>query len=154
MILTVGVDHPRELIVQAVVALLAAANTAAGARVYPMRFAPFKKSDLPAIAVYAKNDPRDEDGSSEMEDGYELELEIVGVVPHTEAAPVGQRMNELARQIEAAMRSDPYLGGNASDVIHMGTEQEVVEEDGRTNPVVGIAVLTYAVKYHIALEAT
>lgn len=146
--------HPRELISQAVVALLIAASTAAGSRVYPTRFDPFKKSSLPAISVYVQNDPRDDDGSSEMEDAYELELEIVGVVAHSEATPAGGAMDNLAAQVEAAMRADEYLSGNASDVVHVGTVKEIAEDDGRSSPVVGFVVLTYAVKYHIARSPT
>lgn len=147
-------EHPRELISQAVVALLVAANTAAGARVYATRVDPHKKTGLPALAVYALNDPTDEEASSEMEEAHELELEIAGWVAHTDALPVDQAMNALAKQVEAAMRADEYLGGLASNVVHRGTVMEVVEDDGRSTPLVGIAVLTYAVKYHVALEPT
>ena len=146
--------HPRKLIGQAVVALLIAAGTAAGSRVLATRVTPHKKTGLPAISVYALNDPADEENSSEMEVGHELALEITGWVAHTDAVPVDDAMNNLAEQIEIAMRADPYLGGNASDVVYGGTAMEVVEDNGSSDPLVGIVVLTYTVKFHIALAAT
>jgi Tfp pilus assembly protein FimV len=146
--------HQRELISQAVIALLVAAGTAAGARVYGTRVDPHKKSGLPALSVYTLNDPTNEDESSEMEVAHELELEIAGWVAHTEAEPVDDAMDALADQVEIAMRANEYLSGTASEVVHTGTVKEVVEDDGRSNPVVGIVVLTYAVKYHIALAVT
>lgn len=147
MILTVSMAHPRELISQAVVALLIAANTAAGSRVTGMRVDPHKKSGLPALSAYTLADPANSDASSEMEEAHELNLEIAGW------ADVNT-INTLAEQVETAMRVDPYLGGLVSDMVFGGTVMEVVEIDGRSDPIVAIAVMTYSVKYHIALEAT
>ena len=152
MILTIAMAHPRETIVDAVVALLIAAATAAGARVLATRFDSHKKGELPAVSVYGLNDPVDEESSSEMEVAHDLNLEITGWVAHTDAIPVDDAMNDLAQEIEVAMRAAPYLSGNASDVVHQGTLMEVVQAPN--DPVVGVVVLTYSVKYHIALAAT
>lgn len=148
--------HPRDTIAQAVVTLLIAAGTAAGARVTSTRVAPHKKSGLPAISVYALSDQVDEANSSEMEVAHELQLEITGWVAHTDAVPVDVAMNNLADQIEVAMRANPYLSGTASDVRLRGpaTAMEVVEDDAHSDPIVGIVVLTYVVTYHSALAAT
>jgi hypothetical protein len=148
------VAHPRELISQAVVALLIAANTAAGTRVYAARIDPHRKSHLPALSVYTLTDPSSADISSEMEVGYNLELEIVGWFAHVDAAAALAGANALAEQVEAAMRADEYLGGLASEVIHTGTVAELVEDDGRSDPVMAIAVLTYTARYHTALAVT
>lgn len=139
--------HPRKLIRHAVVALLIAANTAAGERVQGTRVEPHKRAQLPALSVYTLNDPVNEDTSSETEEAHELELEIAGWVAHTDATPVDDAMDDLAEQVEAAMRADPALGGKAMDTRLVGTTMEIVEDDGRSNPLVGIVVLTYAVKY-------
>lgn len=139
--------HQRELISQAVVALLIAASTAAGSRVYATRTDPFKKGGLPALSVYTLNDPANADASSEMEEAHALALEIAAWADPS-------AINSLAKQVEDAMRADPYFGGLASDSVITGTVIEVVEQDGRSDPVVAIAVLTYAVTYHIALAAT
>lgn len=144
--------HPRDVIGQYVVALLVAASTSAGTRVEATRVEPHKKSLLPALSVYTLNDPVDDELSSEMEVAHGLQLEITGWVTHADAPQVTAAMNALAEEIEIAMRADPYLGGNASDVSHPSTAMQVVEDD--SDPLVGIVVLTYTVTYHIALAAT
>ncbi len=145
--------HPRKLIRQAVVALLVSVGTAAGARVLGTRVDPHKKSQLPAISVYTLNDPVDEDASSTTEDAHELELEVAAWVAHTDALPVDDAMDDIAEQIEAAMNGDPYLGNQASKVRLVGSTMEVIEDDGRSSPMVGIIVLTYTVHYRTDLTA-
>ena len=139
--------HLREQIVDATVALLIAANTAAGARVSGDRVNPHKKTGLAALAVYTRNDPVNDAASSEMEVGHDLELKIT-------AWATPDAIDDLADQVEVAMRADPYLGGLASDVVFKGTAMETIEKDGRSDPIVATAVLTYAVLYHIPLEPT
>lgn len=152
--------HPRELLVQAVVALLIAANTAAGSRVTRTRTDPHKNPQLssgavlPALSVYALNDPADLNASSEMEEAHALELKITGWVAGTDAVPADQAANALMDQVGIALRADEYLGGLASGVVHRGTTMNVVESDGRSSPAIGIAQLTCTVKYHIALDPT
>lgn len=147
VILTAGMAHPRKLIRAAVVALLIGAGTAAGARVKPTRVEPHKKGQLPAIGVYTLTDPVDEDRSTETEDAHELELEVVGWVAHTDALSADDAMDDIAEQIENAMKSDPFLGDKASEVRFRGTVMEVVEDDGRSDPLIGVVVLKYDVKY-------
>lgn len=153
MILTGGMAHPRKLIRQAVVALLIAANTAAGTRVKGTRVDPIKKTDLPAIGVYTLNDAVVEDDSTETEEAHEIELEVACWVADTEALSMDDAMDDIADQVETAMKVDPYLGGKSSDLRLVGTTMEAVEENGRVSPTIGIAVLTYAVKYRSSLTA-
>lgn len=145
--------HPRKLIRQAVVALLVAANTAAGTRVKPTRVEPHKKGQLPAIGVYTLTDPVDEDTSTDAEDTHVLELEVVAWVAHSDSYTVDDAMDDIAEQIEEAMRGDPYLDGKASEARLLGTLMQVVEDDGRSDPLVGIVILTYAVTYRTDLVA-
>jgi hypothetical protein len=139
--------HPRKLIRHAVRDLLIAANTAAGSRVTGTRVDQHKKGQLPALSVYTLTDPVDEDNSTEVEELHELELEIAGWVAHTDTVPADDAMDDLAEQVEAAMNADPFIGGKAAEVKLTGTVMEVVEVDGRSDPVVGIIVLSYTVKY-------
>lgn len=153
MILTTGMAHPRKLIRQTVVALLAGANTAAGTRVLGTRIVPHRKSGLPALSVYTLSDPVDQEVSTDIEETHELELEIAGWVAHTEALPVDDAMDDLAEQVQTAMRGDPFLSGKASEVRFKGTVMEVVEDDGRSDPTIGVVVLTYLVTYREDLTA-
>jgi hypothetical protein len=139
--------HQRTLIRNAVVALLIAADTAAADRVYATRFDPIRQ--LPTIAVYSGNeavDPSSGD-TAPRELTRTVDVEIVGYVAHTAAVPVDVAMDNLAQQIEDAMHAVPELGGAAGDSILRSINTEVVEEDGRSSPVVGVVVLTYAVTY-------
>lgn len=138
--------HPREPIVDAVIAALVAANTAAGARVYNTRVEPQKKTALPAVSVYALDDPANADASSEMEEAHEIDLKII-------CWALPDEINGLADQVEDAMRADPYFGGLVSDSALTGTAIDP-EADNRSDPPVAIAVLSYSVAYHIALEPT
>lgn len=137
--------HPREPIVEAAVALLIAAGTA-GSRVYNTRVEAQKKTGMPAVSVYALDDPASADASSEMEEAHALELKLI-------CWAVPSEINDLANQVEVAMRADPYFGGLASDSTLMGTTIDP-EADTRSDPPVAIAVLTYSVAYHIALDPT
>lgn len=139
--------HPRELISQAVVALLLAAGTSAGTHVYPTRVEPHRKSGIPALGVYTLNDPTNDGASSEMEEAHELALVVEGW------ADPGA-IDSLLAAVETAMRADPYFGGLASDSVLKGTAIQVVVANGSSDPTVAIALLTYSVTYHIALAAT
>lgn len=143
--------HPRKLVRQAVVALLLAANTAAGTRVRGTRVETHKKNGLPAIGVYTLNDTVAEDRSTETEELHELTLEVACWVAHTDQVPADDAMDDIAEQVEAAMKVDPYLGGKAGDLRLLQTEMEVVEDNGASDPLVGIVVLTYAVEYRSSL---
>lgn len=138
--------HPRETIVDAVIAALVAANTAAGSRVYDTRTEAQKKTGVPSVSVYALDDPASADASSEMEEAHALELKIVCWADPSE-------VNGLANQVEVAMRADPYFGGVLSDSTLRESAIDP-EADTRSDPAVAIAVLTYSASYHLALEAT
>jgi hypothetical protein len=135
------------LIVQGLVALLIAANTAAGTRVTNTRVDPYKKADRPALSVYARNDQVNESASSEMEEAHDAEIEIVG-----SADPVA--IGSLMAQVGVVVRADPYLGGLASDSGITRTNIQVVATDGHSDPLVAFSVLILSVRYHIALEPT
>jgi hypothetical protein len=140
--------HQRKLIRHAVVTLLTNA-TSAGARVQGTRVEPHKKSQLPAISVYTLNEETDEESAmtAPIELCRHLKLEITGWVAHSDAVPVDDAMDDLAEQIEAAMAADYYLDSTIVDQTLEATEMQVVEDDGRSDPLVGIVTLTYAITY-------
>lgn len=149
--------HPRKQIRQAVVALLIAANTNAAGRVKGTRVEPHKNSQLPAISVYTLTDPVDEDLSTNTTEVHPVELEIALWVAHKDSAPADDAMDDLAEQVEAAMRatvsSNSMLGGKATAIVFKGTAMEVAEDDGRSDPEIGIAVMKYVVVYRASLAA-
>lgn len=112
MILTIAMAHQRKLIRQAVVALLAGANTAAGARVMGFRTEAYRKGDLPAISVYSLHEDVDPDSAlmQPIELTRKLQLEIAAWVLHSDSGVhVDDAMDNIAEQIEAAMASDYYI---------------------------------------------
>lgn len=149
--------HPRKLIRHAIVAQLIAASTAAGARVTGTRVEPHnRKTGLPAISVYTLREPVDQDQSAQTsprELTRDVKVEIVGWVAHSDALPVDDAMDDLAEQIEAAMDGDPYLGGEAADSILEETVMQVVEDNGSSDPLVGVVALTYSVTYRTSPAA-
>lgn len=140
--------HPRKLVRQAVVALLTGA-TSAGARVDATRVEPHRKTQLPAISVYTLSEESTPESatSAPRELLRIVRVEIAGFVAHSDAVPVDDAMDNLAEQIEAAMDADRYLSGAAGESVLERTEMQVREEDGRSDPLVGIVTLTYAVEY-------
>jgi hypothetical protein len=68
-------------------------------------------------------------------------------VAHSEAVHVDDAMDALAEQVEAAMDADPYFGGEAAESILEETTMQVLEDDGRSDPMVGVITLSYAIKY-------
>lgn len=154
MILTTGMAHPRKLIRQAVVALLTDA-TDAGARVKGTRVEPQKKSQHPALSVYTLSEQVDQDSTetAPRELKRDVKVEIAGWVIHTDALPVDDAMDDLAEQIEAAMDGDRYLNGTAGESVLVGTEMQVLEADGHSDPLVGIVTLTYSVTYRTSPAA-
>lgn len=157
MILTLGMaEHPRTLLREAVIALLVAANTDAGARVDDTRVDPHKKTELPAISVYTLSEPIDPISATTAP--RELtrypKLEITAWVAHSSAVPVGKAMDRIAKQIEDAMHADQFIGGKAGDTCLEDTTMEVVEGDGHSDPLVGIITLTYSATYRTDTGAT
>ena len=142
--------HQRKLIRQAVAALLVSANTSAAARVSTTRVEPIQARALPAISVYTLSEQLDAAQSAQSaprELTRELRLEVAAWVAHSDAFPVDDAMDALAEQIEAAMDSDRYLGGSAAECIYDGTEMQVVDEDGHSDPLIGIVTVAYTVTY-------
>lgn len=142
--------HQRKLIRKSLVALLASANTAAGTRVQGTRVEPHRRTQLPALSVYTLREPVRETsaGTTPRELTRDLKIEIAGWVAHTEALPVDDAMDDLAEQVERAIDASPYLGGVVADIVLESTDMEVIEDDGRSDPMVGIVTLTYSATYY------
>jgi hypothetical protein len=140
-------SHPRDSIVQAIVTLLIAANTAAGSRVDSNRLDPRKKTQIPAISVYALSDQTNTSASSEMEEAHDLLVEVAAAADPT-------ALNALMLQVETAIRADPYFSANASDSTIARTPIDLRAVDGRSDPIVAFATLNVLVRYHVALAAT
>ncbi len=142
--------HQRQLIRQAVRALLLN-QTAALAKIETTRVTRYRKSELPAIAVYTSEEMVAEASSTTAprELTRELDVVIAGWVGFGDG--MDDAMDDLALEIETAMHADPYLGGLAGDSILKASTMAV---DGEGDALMGFLTLTYGVTYRtLAPEA-
>jgi hypothetical protein len=135
------VAHPRQLIRDAVTALLTG-ETVAETRVFKTRMVPYRRAQLPALAVYSLNEPVERGNAAPKELERRLELAIEGALIGTDN--VDDALDDLALEIETAMHADDTLTDTAEDSILSSTELEVVEDGDRT---VGLVRLVYSVTY-------
>lgn len=142
--------HPRKVIRHAVVALLKAAQTSAGDRIYPNRVLPVGRKQVPAILVRNGEEPVDPASSVTVprELTRNLSLEIVALCGVEEDAD--DTLDDLALEIETAMHADPFLRdeegrARCSDLILSDTSEPDIDRDG--DRLIGGIALTYTVTY-------
>jgi hypothetical protein len=148
--------HPRKLLRYEFVARLMGASTLAGARVSATRVDGLRKGQIPAISVYTLRESNDVDLAKTAyprELTRTIDVEVTAWVPHTDALSADDAMDDIAEQIEAVIDADPYLGGLAGDCILKDTTMQIVEDNGGSDPLVGIVTLTYSVTYRTSPEA-
>lgn len=135
--------HQRKLIRDAVVAALTDA-TAAGEQVEATRVIPYRKSTLPAIAVYTLKEATDRDSANTAPRRLrrELELEIAAVVAPSDR--MDDALDALAVEIEAAMDADRELGGTCADSF---LESTTIEPLADGDSIMGLMTMTYVVTY-------
>jgi hypothetical protein len=151
----VPVPHQRELIRTAVVSLLTN-RTGAGDRVQGTKLQPYsaKRNELPAIAVYTVSEASDRDNArAPRQLARELEVQIAAAaVLQTATIDPGKPLDALAKQIEAVIDADPFLGGAVGDRGAVLESTEVSFPDLHADPVIGIITLTYSVTYYTSPE--
>ncbi|NDY41253.1 hypothetical protein G3N55_00110 [Dissulfurirhabdus thermomarina] len=140
--------HPRKLIRDAVVQLLAAGATAAGSRVWPGRYRRLSPQELPALLVYCRQD----EAGRRIADaprlyGRELRLVVAAVVAGTGA--LDDQLDDLAREVEVLLENNETLGGLCLDLVYAGTRLEV---DADVDPPVGQAEIEWLVTYEDDLK--
>jgi hypothetical protein len=143
--------HPRQLIREAAKVVLVgtapAFLTAAGDRVFETRIIPYRKRELPAIALYTLTEPIDQAGSNtaprKLKRQLSLMIEAAAAVPAE--GTIDDVLDELALEIEIAMHREDTLGGLVSDLMLASTEMDVA---GEGENLLGVLRLTYSVTYY------
>lgn len=129
---------------QALVALLIAAGTDAGSRVYSSRYYP-DAGPFPSLAVWAKNGRHLEytDAATRQEQ-RDLELVIEAVVVANENAD--DDLDDLVRQVVLAVHADPLLGATLQQFV----QEDIAIEPGEAgvDPKVLKAFIAYRAEYH------
>jgi hypothetical protein len=139
------VTHQRSLIRAAMVAALMG-ETSAEDRVFSERVIPYKRNELPILAVYTVGEDVDAGSlaTSPRELTRQLHVAIEGWVAPGSDGAVEDVLDSLAAEVEAAIHADPYLGGLCADLVLEGTEPDIGREGDR---LMGLIVLTYRVTY-------
>jgi hypothetical protein len=137
--------HQRQIIREAVVAAIIAANTSAGARVYETRAVPWARVQLPAISVYLPGDTVTEESKNTAPRVLDRvgQLEVIAAVETGEN--VDDAMDAIALEIERAMHKDPSFGGVCGGSVLSSTDSDTVEVGQKP---LGFIVLTYEVDFN------
>lgn len=150
--------HPRKLIRAAIVAVLQAANTTAGQRVYKSRSTPWRNIELPAISVWSTEELVDEGSEEssprELVRGADFNVDLVLAMPAD--GDVDDALDDFAEQVEDALKADRYLRaageeGTASDSFLVSSTFGEVAEG---NKPMGALRLVYRTRYITEDSAT
>lgn len=139
--------HQRTLIREAAIAALSG-RTAAGTRVLDSPIDPHRRGEVPAIGVYTPEDPVESETDDDAEQEHVLELKIGGWVKAVPGATLAATLDALALEIETAMALDPHLGGTVSKCKLRVTRMGFAEDNGASDPVVGILTMQYVATYY------
>jgi hypothetical protein len=120
----------RELVMQAIVAVLDGSGKPAGLKVHRSRHVPIERDDLPALVPYRSRPPLggrseeverlDHDPGVERRLNVRVEARVSGAVP--EAA-----LDPLFIWTVKSLREDPTLGGLVLDIRELGSETDSAE---------------------------
>lgn len=136
--------HRRQLIRKAIQAALLAADTSADTRVYTTRKVPYKRLELPSIAIYSLKEPVDPDSKNTAPRVLTRDLAVAIEAVVKEGENVDDAMDDIALEIEQAMHIDPTFGDVCCDSLLSDTELELAEVGDQP---VGRVTLLYTVTY-------
>tara|TARA_R100001591_G_C4340850_1_gene180606 strand:+ start:874 stop:1317 length:444 start_codon:yes stop_codon:yes gene_type:complete len=139
--------HVRQQIRDAVASRLTSQVSLVSSRVFTTRMHPLNEDLLPAISVYTGNETSERYTSGVTDINRELSLEIDLYV--REASTFDDKCDAIAVQVEEAMAGDFTIGGLAKSSVLTSTE---IQFDGEADQILGVAKLTYLVKYVTALN--
>jgi hypothetical protein len=136
--------HKRKDIRDAVVSILSGASIVGAGKVFSNQSVPVDPADLPIINVMViteSSEPHDFGTDKLMRD---MTLVVQVAQKDVDDATIDDKLDELAKKVEDAMKADASLGGGAMDSYLTSTEL-VVDGDGEVT--VGVASMSYRVRY-------
>lgn len=134
--------HQRQIIREAVKTALLNA-TAAADRVFETRIVPWRRLELPALAIYTLQEGAEDRSTAPRELTRTMQLAIEAAVK--QSSNVDDAMDAISLEIEKVMHADETFGGVAGDSVLTSTELDVMEEADRP---VGLVRLVYTVTYY------
>jgi hypothetical protein len=116
-------------------------------RVYTTRVHPLNDTNLPAISVYTGSEASERMNAGETDMIRELSLDVDIYVRET--SKFDDDVDAIAVQVEEAMANDFTINGLAKFSTLTSTE---IQFDGDADQILGIAKLTYSVRYVTAIK--
>lgn len=140
-------SHVRQQIRDRIVSVLKSNVSLVKRRVFSSRVYALTENDLPAITVYTGSEvsSRLNMGLNDLNRGLTLDVDIY--VRSTSA--FDNDVDAIAVQIEEAIAGDFTVNGLAKEAVLAGTE---IQFSGDAEQPVGVAKLTYSVRYVTALN--
>jgi hypothetical protein len=139
--------HVRQQIRDAVATTLTTAVTLVSSRVYTTRVHPLNEDLLPAISVYTGSEASERYNIGVTDVTRNLSLEIDIYVRET--STFDDDVDAIAVQVEEAMANDFTIGGLVKSSVLTST---AIQFDGEADQILGVAKLTYAVRYVTAIN--
>ena len=139
--------HVRQQIRDAVATRLTSQVGLVSSRVFTTRVHPLNEALLPAISVYTGSESSERYQAGVTDMNRELSLEVDVYVRETSS--FDDDCDAIAVQVEEAMAGDFTIGGLAKSSVLTSTE---IQFDGEADQILGVAKLTYQVRYVTALN--
>ena len=143
-------SHVRKQIRDQFVTLLTAGVTLVSSRVYATRVYPLTQAKLPAITVTIGSESSGlmTMGATMGSKSMDRTVDIAVSVYENATASLDSAIDAIAVQIEEAIGADFTLGGIAKESVLTSTS---IDFSGETEQPVGIATLTFSVRYVTSL---
>ncbi len=143
-------SHVRKQIRDQFVTLLTAGVTLVSSRVYATRVYPLTQAKLPAITVTIGSESSGlmTMGATMGSKSLDRTVDISVSVYENATASLDSAIDAIAVQIEEAIGADFTLGGIAKESVLTSTS---IDFSGETEQPVGIATLTFSVRYVTSL---
>ena len=143
-------SHVRKQIRDQFVTLLTAGVTLVSSRVYATRVYPLTQAKLPAITVTIGSESSGlmTMGATMGSKSLDRTVDIAVSVYENATASLDSAIDAIAVQIEQAIGADFTLGGIAKESVLTSTS---IDFSGETEQPVGIATLTFSVRYVTSL---
>lgn len=135
--------HQRQIIREAAAEQLRG-KTGAETRVFESRVTPFKRLELPAIAVYSLEESIDPDSRLTSPRVLTRDVKIAVDAAVKLLEDVDDAIDTLSAEIEAAVQADPTFSGAANDAVLESTTIDLVPDGEKP---MGVLRLVYAVRY-------
>jgi phosphoenolpyruvate-protein kinase (PTS system EI component) len=143
-------SHVRKQIRDQFVTLLTAGVTLVSSRVFATRVYPLTQAKLPAITVTAGAETSGlmTMGATMGVKSLDRTVEITVSIYENATASLDSTIDAIAVQVEEAIGADFTLGGIAKESVLTSTS---IDFSGETEQPVGIATMTFAVRYVTSL---